>query len=208
MSVKLLKKKFRVFTLIELLVVIAIIAILASMLLPALNKARDKAKSASCLSNLKQLSMAFQMYSNDWDDYTVAVMPTNKYSEGDKWYDVLNNNYIKNEQTFKCGSHTDFAFDINNISYGYNASSVGHQVLLSPKYYKRSKIDHDTMVFADSYGLRTDGTYKFQIYSWSGVMAPRHNYGMNMAFIDGHAKWIRNTWGIAEYVKLASTPYL
>ncbi|MBQ7206702.1 MAG: type II secretion system protein [Lentisphaeria bacterium] len=67
------RKEQRAFTLIELLVVIAIIAILASMLMPALQQARERAKSANCVSQLKQVSQATIQYANDFDGWICST---------------------------------------------------------------------------------------------------------------------------------------
>ncbi len=97
----------RGFTLIELLVVIAIIAILAAILFPVFAQAREKARAISCLSNNKQLSLAFRMYAQDFDERNVMGWQgnfINKYGQGParSWWqhDILP--YVKNTPVFAC----------------------------------------------------------------------------------------------------------
>jgi prepilin-type N-terminal cleavage/methylation domain-containing protein/prepilin-type processing-associated H-X9-DG protein len=94
------------FTLIELLVVIAIIAILAAILFPVFAQAREKARSASCLSNLKQVGMATRMYTQDYDDVLVPSYLYNSTTTWQWWYDLLQP-YVKNQDVFVCPSGWD-----------------------------------------------------------------------------------------------------
>jgi prepilin-type N-terminal cleavage/methylation domain-containing protein len=119
------------FTLIELLVVIAIIAILAAILFPVFAKAREKARQTSCLSNMKQLGLAFQMYATDWNETlplrkhsgTGPHPPVCKDTAANRWdrcwtWVPLIYPYVRNRGLYSCPSWSTVGWQIHRYHVG------------------------------------------------------------------------------------------
>lgn len=113
----------RKFTLIELLVVIAIIGILSSILLPSLTKAREKARSAVCLSNLKQLAVCFMLYRESYDRNLVSWQT----GRGDQWpVRLKKDNFLDDYGVMLCPSQeapANFAIGVSKKAYNAGAYS-------------------------------------------------------------------------------------
>ena len=198
----------RGFTLIELLVVIAIIAILAAILFPVFARAREKARQASCLSNIKQMTLSLMMYVQDYDErymhsgYVIPGMPQGSEGVNVCWWRFLLHPYVKNWQIYLCpSSGTDVDASDSRQQYlnhyGYNSRIANR---------KNSEVDRPSQVIAlGDAGHWIGDIYDGWLYAYAGRRGwtgnpgvdpslridanTRHNAGSNLGMADGSAKW-------------------
>lgn len=205
------------FTLVELLVVVAIIAILAAILFPVFGRARENARKSSCLSNLKQIGLAFLQYTQDYDEaYPLSSYPSDNIS-----WTAGAAPYMKSTQIFRCSSDTSATWNAPasppaqnyyTTSYLMNAWMAG-----TNKYTRQSAIQSTAQVvllaeaktdnalrdhFHPFYWVNNDPDATFSAYMHNTTFddaknetkefaLTRHLDGFNVAYCDGHAKWTK-----------------
>lgn len=201
----------KAFSLIELLVVIAIISILAAILFPVLARAKEAAKAASCLSNLRQLVDAWFLYAADADD---MAAPSYYYTDRGRYehaWDFIADgqnpqntepglvaSYARTGRLNQCPTFVGEAWGRPYTGFAYNTTYVGGDVYAGTKPQNLTRLadPSGTAIFADAgYGhpvrahnfLRAPSDPLFV----AGKVHFRHSAGANVAWADGHASRAR-----------------
>lgn len=215
------------FTLIELLVVIAIISILAAILFPVFARARENARRASCLSNLKQMGLGIMQYTQDYDE--TYPMSLNYYSSagGDEtfWTEDIQP-YVKSTQLFYCpngyqASSLNGNYGANRAILPYSNAAVNQikvaaiqsaSTIYMIMDYGNYSASSSNVRFGDGTtwqylpGMGEGGT-ACAVTAMNGFdrvgdcKSGRHFGGVNMAFADGHVKWLKSDVVVAEAKK-------
>jgi len=194
----------KAFTLIELLVVIAIIAILASILFPVFARARENARRASCMSNLKQIGLGMMMYAQDYDEHVVSHSLS---TAGLNWYETLEP-YIKSRQLFFCPSsnkNSSAALSTSNISYGYNYRGMTRQISGEASGHRGgislAALDAPTQIVMIGDTGENGTAYVMDPANSDRLPNDIHLEGCNFVFADGHVKWLKSKPVLATYGK-------
>jgi prepilin-type N-terminal cleavage/methylation domain-containing protein/prepilin-type processing-associated H-X9-DG protein len=221
----------RGFTLIELLVVIAIIAILMAILIPTLNRAKEQGKRAACLNNLRQLTLAWVLYADDYDGKIVngntslddiadggwnlddtcwVYWPGRAASEQERIDGIMRGllyPYCPNIKLYKCptgirGELVTYA--IVDAMNGYNAISGAEGQVLRNRTQIRNPINR--AVFLDEGRLSpASWTIWYNQERWWDQITARHGDGTNFGFADGHSEYWK--WKDPRTIEIAEMDY-
>ncbi len=175
------------FTLIELLVVVSIIALLVAILVPALSEATEAAKSVVCLSNMRQIHLAFTFYREDNNDtfpsWNLTGPPPSSYML--LWYEATNA-YLETPSVYQCPSgEPGPEFDYNQLHYGYNFALGDYSTFRvngQKVQYNDIRVPSRIILLVDSNG---DKRYDCLANAVGWLPGNRHRGGGNMIHADG-----------------------
>jgi prepilin-type N-terminal cleavage/methylation domain-containing protein len=203
------KENKSAFTLIELLVVIAIIAILAAILFPVFARARENARRASCMSNLKQIGLGLMQYTQDYDEKLPYYNRTDPVTGHGGWAYNLQP-YIKSDQIFQCPSEpngptavgtTGYADYTYNLFLGWSTAGIHSIAALTQPSLTVAIGDYATNTgqswFTGVVGANCGSGCTAGLATTYLEPGMRHLDGQTFAFTDGHSKWYKS-------VKIAS----